>query len=387
MLATAFPADDLQRQCQAVCDWAVREGLQGALQFCAYRDGKCIVDVWAGTMTTNVGAAKIDGTSLFPIYSTEKPLLEAAVHRAVEQGKMSYDSPLWTWWPEFKDDGSSGKNDLTLAETLAFRSGMPPRYPKDLFPTVEDECNWRKILVWAASVAPEICPGTKQRYMSVSYAWMLGHPLEVAMGKPLNDVLVDEVLRPCGIENDFCFAAGDAEIPRIVTVYKSKSFVKMNDDRRRRMCMPSAWAVANARAVAKFYNRLCGFDGRPPLLRKETLDYAVRPNRHPDDPIPEDVDEKWYMIFGTGFGLWGERSNLTRVFGHGGLGGSEGLCDRSQRLTVGFTCNFATDVGKVRAKLYGLVGMKWRYWKDAEADIQDIQMKSIGAARFGPRRK
>jgi hypothetical protein len=43
--------------------------MQGALQFCAFKDGKCIVDVWAGTMTTNAGAAKIDGDTLFPIFS------------------------------------------------------------------------------------------------------------------------------------------------------------------------------------------------------------------------------------------------------------------------------------------------------------------------------
>ena len=52
--------------------------MQGALQFCAFKDGKCIVDVWAGTMTTNAGAAKIDGDTLFPIFSTEKPMLATA---------------------------------------------------------------------------------------------------------------------------------------------------------------------------------------------------------------------------------------------------------------------------------------------------------------------
>ena len=55
----------LQARCKAVCDWAVREGLQGALQFCAYRDGKCIVDVYAGTMPTNAGAAAMPTSRTF----------------------------------------------------------------------------------------------------------------------------------------------------------------------------------------------------------------------------------------------------------------------------------------------------------------------------------
>ena len=77
MLVTAFcggafgaeycrPTGELQEKAQALADLAVKEGMQGALQFCAFKDGKCIVDVWAGTMATNAGAAKIDGDTLFP---------------------------------------------------------------------------------------------------------------------------------------------------------------------------------------------------------------------------------------------------------------------------------------------------------------------------------
>ena len=222
--------------------------------------------------------------------------------------------------------------------------------------------------------------GVKQRYMSISYAWALGRPLEGAAKRPLNDILVDEVLRPCGIEHDFYFAADDAAIPRIGTAYMSEPYMQMNDDRRRRMCLPSAYAVANARAIARFYNRLCGFDGEAPLVKKATLDAALKPCRHESDPLPsaQEMKEKWFMLFGMGYGLWGEADNLSRVFGHGGVGGSEGLCDRSQRLTVGFTCSFAKDVRKVRSKLYGIVGMKWRYWDDAEADIQNLQMSTVG---------
>ena len=37
------PTGDLQEKAQALADLAVKEGMQGALQFCAYKDGKCIV--------------------------------------------------------------------------------------------------------------------------------------------------------------------------------------------------------------------------------------------------------------------------------------------------------------------------------------------------------
>ena len=41
------PTGELQEKAQALADLAVKEGMQGALQFCAFKDGKCIVDVWA----------------------------------------------------------------------------------------------------------------------------------------------------------------------------------------------------------------------------------------------------------------------------------------------------------------------------------------------------
>jgi CubicO group peptidase (beta-lactamase class C family) len=82
------------------------------------------------------------------------------------------------------------------------------------------------------------------------------------------------------------------------------------------------------------------------------------------------------MIFGTGYGLWGEADDISRVFGHGGIGGSEGLCDRSQRLVIGYTCNFDNAPPKLREAFYSLVGMRWRYWKD-DVNIQDLQMATV----------
>ena len=375
--------DNLQSVCQRLVDEAVASGEQGGVQFCAYKDGKCIVDVWAGTLSTNAGAAKVDGRTLFPIFSTEKPLLATAVHRAVEKGLMDYDKPLCTWWPEFTGDG---KERLTLGLTLGYRSGMPAKLDPAVFPTVDAECDWSRICKWAAAVKPELEPGTKQRYMSLSYGWYLGHPLEVACGKPLKDCLDELVLEPAGITDDFFFVTNERCESRIATFYGNASVERMNDRRRWRFCLPSAYAVANARSVARFYNRLCGFDGKEPLIRKATLDNALKPCRHPSDPLPdaETMKDKWFMIFGMGYGLWGEAERMDRVFGHGGAGGSEGLVDRDNRLVVAYTCNFDNYKGGLRQRLYDAVGMKWRYWKDKKADIQTLQMKTVNATRPRP---
>ena len=377
------PTGELQEKAQALADLAVKEGMQGALQFCAYKDGKCIVDVWAGTMTTNAGAAKIDGDTLFPIFSTEKPLLATAVHRSVEQGKLEYDRPVSDYWPEFK---GGGKERLTPRLLLAYRSGLPDNKPgagTDVR-TLAWMADWNGMLDWYASCEPEIEPGTKQRYMPKSYGWALGGLLEKAWGRSANDILREQVLVPAGIENDFFFVCGDDEIARIATAYNSKAFETMNNDVARRSLLPSSWAVSSARGIAKFYNRLCGFDGKPPLVARETLDEALKPCRHESDPVP-DVEglKKWHMIFGMGYGLWGEADDLSRVFGHGGVGGSEGLCDRSQRLVVGYTCNFDDAPPKLREAFYSLVGIRWRYWKD-DINIQDLQMATVAKGNETP---
>ena len=368
------PTGELQEKAQALADLAVKEGLQGALQFCAFKDGKCIVDVWAGTMTTNAGAAKIDGDTLFPIFSTEKPLLATAVHRSVEQGKLEYDKPVCKYWPEFR---GGGKENLTVRELMGYRSGLPDCKPGTGWHDFAIMSDWKGMLEWYASSVPQIEPGTKQRYMPRSYGWALGGLLEKAWGRPANDILREQVLVPAGIEKDFYFVCGDDEIPRIAEAYNGNAFESMNNDIARRSFLPSAWAVSSARGIAKFYNRLCGFDGQPPLVGKATLDAALKPCRHESDPLPDAEGlKKWHMIFGMGYGLWGEADDISRVFGHGGVGGSEGLCDRSQRLVIGYTCNFDNAPPKLREAFYSLVGMRWRYWKD-DVNIQDLQMSTV----------
>ena len=372
-ITTTRPTGEVQERAQALADLAVRDGLQGALQFCAFKDGRCVIDVWAGTMATDPGAAKIDGRTLFPIFSTEKPLLATAVHRSVERGKLEYDRRVSDYWPEFR---GGGKERLTVRELLGYRSGLPDNKPGLGFDrkSIQEEADWKAMLDWYASCEPEIEPGTKQRYMPKSYGWALGGLLEKVWGRPANDLLRELVLRPAGIEDDFFFVCGDAEVGRIATVYKSASFETMNDDLARRSLLPSSWAVSTARGIARFYNRLCGFDGQTPLVGEETLDGALKSCRHASDPVPDAEGLKqWHMIFGMGYGLWGGADDLSRVFGHGGVGGSEGLCDRSQRLAIGYTCNFDNAPPKLREAFYSLVGMRWRYWNE-DVNIQDLQM-------------
>ena len=392
---------DMQAECQRLCDLAVAEGMQGGMQFCAYRNGRKIVDVFAGTVSSNANAAAVRGDTLFPIFSTEKPLLATACHRAVERGLMDYDKPLCTWWPELDErgffaklfdlDSDTKKERLTLRETLGYRTSMPGGAPGGKGNPVCDHmlsdrelCDWEFVCKVAAADRPNGVPGTVQAYLPYAYAWMIGHPLEVAMGKPLNEVLTEEVLIPSGIEKEFYFVVPRSEYPRVAEYYDGGFCENMNYDWARQALLPSAWGVSSAQALCKFYNRLCGFDGKEPLIKKETLDAALKPCRHPSDPLPnaKSMKRDWFMLFGMGYGLWGSAERMDRVFGHGGAGGSEALVDRDHKLIVGYTCNSCKNSIVLRDKLYEVVGMRWRYWND-NVNIQDLQMSTSGGGNYG----
>ena len=357
----AVPKERMQEEVQKVLDRAVAEGRQGAVQFCVYIDGECVVDAWAGTYATN-STRRIDGDSLFPVYSTEKQLLVTAAHRAHELGLLDYEKPVKSYWPEFT--GSPEKEALTVRELMGHRAGLPSALPKDT--ALADRTNWNYKVAWFAK-QPAKAPGRVQRYLSGSFGVYLGHVLECVCKKPVKDVLDEQAIVPAGIANDFFFISGPEEDERIVTVYngvESGNFERMNETPFRRAIDPSGWAVASARGIAKFYNRLCGFDGAPPLIRPETLDFALRLNRCDGEPVTPEINDKWIMVWGLGYGLWGDDRDLSSVFGQGGLGGSEGMCDRKKRICIGYTCNIASNFdgfNRITGELFRIVGFKTRY--------------------------
>ena len=364
----AVAKSEMQSAVQKILDDAVASGAQSACQCCVYIDGKLVVDAWAGTMATN-SAEKIDGSSLFPIFSTEKAQFVTAVHIAHERGKFDYEAKIRDYWPEFR---GGNKDELTVRQLLGMRTGLPGVPPRQA--TDDQLCDWNFMTDWCARSETKH-PG-RPGYLGRTWGWYLGKVLENVYGRPINDVLTDEVLKPCGIENDYYFAVPDSELKRVVTVYNGKenyNFEEMNKNCCRKACVPSSFAVANARAIAKFYLRLSGQDGKPPLIKRETLMNALKVNRADDDPLPdaETLRKNWQTVWGLGYTMWGERDELDRIMGSGGLGGSEGFCDLKNRICIGYTCAIsATATGKpwdIRPDIYHVVGIRTRYVNAAKS--------------------
>ena len=347
---------EMNRQVQGILDELVKSGAQSAVQCCAYIDGEVAVDAWAGTYKKG-GTQKIDGNSLFPVFSTEKPLLATAVHRAVEMGKMRYDMKISELWPEF---AKNGKQDITLHNIITHHSGLQPHQNDGT--TDAQFCDWNFMVKQCENFKPQMKPATKSMYLGLTYAWLLGEPLSRAMKKPCSDVLRELVLVPIEIDNDFFFGITSAELPRCVELNsngESTLFMKMNLDLYRRSCIPSCSAMGSARAIAKFYSAMVGSSKKPTFLKPKTLKKATTLYLGEGEPMPKPRKGSWNPKWGMGYTLNAKNSDYGNVFGQGGLGGSDGMGNIKHKIAYGFTC--ATYVNpetvKALAKIQDIIGI------------------------------
>ena len=360
------PGNPMNVAVQKILDDAVAKGYQNSVQCCVYIKGKKVVDAWAGTYDKG-GSRKIDGDTLFSVYSTGKGMFATAAHRLVEMGKISYDTKIVDLWPEF---AANGKGDIKFWHVLSHRSGLTGTFP---FATFEEYCDWGKMTKLAAESKPVGKPGEKTAYQSRTYAWFMGEPMSRAMKKPLRDVMLETVLIPAGVEKEIYYGVDDEAAKRVATLYpgtlplyqegmradKTASYYAMNQDVMRRACVPSSNCVASARGLALFYARLTGQVGEP-LLKPETLKKATELCRWEGDPLPPDPQGRW-LVFGLGYVLYGPVDNLGQVFGQGGIGGSEAIVDVKNQISVGYTCSDENFPRNLRPAIYDIIGMKVRF--------------------------
>ncbi len=102
---------DAQRRMQGLLNELVLEGSERGVQLAAYLDGKLVVDAWAGVADAGTGRA-VDGQTLFPVFSVTKGMATTLLHLLVERGKVDYDTPIASIWPEFAANGKAGVVDL-----------------------------------------------------------------------------------------------------------------------------------------------------------------------------------------------------------------------------------------------------------------------------------
>lgn len=340
-----------QQKIQSLLNKLVQDGRERGVQVAAYLDGELVVDAWAGIADVESGRP-VDGETLFPIFSTGKGIVATIIHILVERGKLAYETRIADVWPEF---GAHGKENITVNQALWHTSALP-YMPDGLAPS--DLCDWEAMCAAIAGLKPAWEPGTRSEYHAVTYGWIVGEVARRVDGRPLQQLIREEICEPLGMSNLFIgipdeaeprvaileeiFDSPEAQIPpppsagpQAISPWMWPLHAWMNQPEARRACIPGSNAIATARSVARHYAALlpCGVDGVE-LLPPERVRLATQ---FQGTKFPERVG---------GYHFFGEYSD-TRLstFGHGGYGGSTGFADRQYRLAVALTKNLYSKQG------------------------------------------
>ena len=357
---------DYQKLIQQALDNAVEKGTECGCQAALFIDGKLEASAYSGWTDWNK-TKKVDENTLFPIYSCGKAMSSTVLHRLVEMGKLDYNTRIADIWPEF---GCNGKEDMRVWHVLSYRSAMWSI--PDISDVGEDQNEIDKVLAdfkemtHRMAKAPLDGPyGCNQKYHPQTYGWLTGgiacHVLNNFDYPAIFRELVGE---PAGMDRFFYGIPDDEE--NTVTLVKAldgscqseAGVVRMNKPINRKCCNPSISAMSSALSLAKHYAALDS--GK--LLSKETIDNAISLKWRAKEDTIHCVRGRW-ELFGLGYVMSGPVDDVTSIFGHGGLGGSEALLDRKHHFAFTYTRNCFADPNAC-FDVYDAINFKNRDWPE-----------------------
>ena len=339
--------DQLREPLRQILNGEIANGNEAACQLTVVDHGNTVIDLTAGA----------DENALFPIFSAGKPVLATLALMLVERRRIALDTRVAELWPEF---AAPDKREITLEHLLSHRAGMYllPRSSR------AELADWELMCRRVAASRPRTPAGAQCRYHPLTFAWLVGHMLELATGRPLAELLREEIIRPLKLENDLYFGIDDAAEARMLAVDDALSPVRpswlaemMGDRVLRRCCIPSFNAVASARGLAGFYGAVRG-----KLLSPEFFDFATGRLFRAAADLPRPGS---WENFALGFVLGGPENRRRMFCGHGGAAGSEGFYMPGENVAVGFVKNRQrVDFTRhpVRDRISELLEIPPRHW-------------------------
>src|SRR3954470_17440483 len=176
------------------------EGEQGA-GVALYLRGELVVNIWAGERGNRL--AGISGqpwqeNTIVNIFSAGKGLVALCVLQLVAQGKLTLDSPIANYWPEF---AQGDKAKITVRDVLCHRSGLSAFHQH----IADDQIfNWDAMIAAIASETPWWTPNEGQGYSPFMYGWILGELVRRVSGyESFNDYFQAKVASPLSVTCHF----------------------------------------------------------------------------------------------------------------------------------------------------------------------------------------
>src|SRR5437762_1367861 len=200
---------DPNARVREVLEELVAEGPEIGLQVAAYVDGELAVDAWAG-LADGATRRPVDANTLFMLSSTTKGITATCAHVLADHGKLDYDQPVSSYWPEF---GAHGKERVTVRDVLAQRSGIP-QTPVGYTP--EWLADWDRMCRGIADLKPMFEPSIRTAYASLTYGHMVGEVIRRIDGRPIGQFLWEEICQPLGL--DIYFGVPDEALSRVAVL-------------------------------------------------------------------------------------------------------------------------------------------------------------------------
>ncbi|NUT27528.1 MAG: beta-lactamase family protein [Streptomyces sp.] len=327
-----------------------------------YRDGRRVVDLWAGTQDVDGTEPWQHGTAQV-VRSATKGVAAVVPLILARRGELDLDAPVGEYWPEFK---AHGKERLLVRHVLNHRAGLPVL---DRPLTPEEALDPHRGPAAVAAQAPAWEPGTDHGYHALTYGWMLDELVRRVTGRWAGEWLAAEVTGPLGadlwlglpeseagrvgrsgrVEGPEPTGALRARPKRSVTeAYEDPDsltrrafaaitpFPDQNDPAYRAAALPATNGIATADGLARVYAALIGEVDGVRLFDPATVELArAEESSGPDRVLV--VGTRFglgYMLHGTASPLLGPGS-----FGHPGRGGALGFADPETGIAFGYVTN------------------------------------------------
>ncbi|CAL9434786.1 serine hydrolase domain-containing protein [Streptomyces sp. enrichment culture] len=322
-------------------------------QLCAYVHGRQVVDLWAGE--------GVRADSLYGVFSTTKGAAHLVVALLVQDGTLELDRKVTYYWPEF---GAEGKGDVTLRDLIAHRAGV---VGLDAGFSHEELADDRVIAERLADQRPFWRPGAAFGYHAFVIGALTGEVVRRATGRTTQELFEERVRAPYGL--DFHLGLPEALEPRFRSVLPMAPTPEQQAELDAQPTGPhtltalafnvhatgpgglldhansrlvrakgptSAGGVAAARGIAGMYAAaVSGLDGRPPLLKPDTVAEVGQIHS-----AGHDLVSQAHRVFCLGFQATASVAYPflgAGSFGHSGAGGSQGFADPRSGLAYGYT--------------------------------------------------
>jgi CubicO group peptidase (beta-lactamase class C family) len=214
---------------------------------------------------------------------------------------------------------------------------------------VADLCNWDKICATIAATPPWWEPGLKTGYHAYTFGYIVGEIVRRATGKPISQVLREEVAGPLGVPEEIYFGVPEAQLGRLARLKDAPGsdewMASMPDDSpffvtAPKGIFPTAEFGNRADAVARMYAAILGEVDGVRLISPERLREV--------SAVAFEGDDQTYggqAMWGLGYSIGrpgAKAEETTSWFGMVGAGGSCAYADTATGVSFAVAKNLQT---------------------------------------------